>query len=130
MNVISMEAAARSWAEPRFRILTGQFEPLCRFGAKLGPYVLVELLLPGGTLFALLLFLYQRWKLNAGSLPTRIGSASRHELMSPLGRGVPAMQPERKDEERPWNAPLGTVRSAQARAQPIFCGPRAKVSIK
>jgi hypothetical protein len=27
---------------------------------KAGPYVLVELLLPGGTLFALLLFLYQR----------------------------------------------------------------------
>jgi len=73
MNVISMEAAARSWTEPRLRILTGQFELLRRFGAKLGPYVLLELLLPGGTLFALLLFLYRRWKLNAGSLPTLIG---------------------------------------------------------
>jgi hypothetical protein len=64
MNFISMEAAARSWTEPRLRVLTGQFEPLRRFGAKLGPYVLLELLLPGGTLFALLLFLYQRWKLS------------------------------------------------------------------
>jgi hypothetical protein len=68
MNVISREAAARSWGEPRLRILFGQFESLRRYGAKLGPYVLLEVLLPGGTLFALLLFLYQRWKLGAGSL--------------------------------------------------------------
>ena len=68
MNVISREAAARSWGEPRFPILFSQFEPLRRYGAKLGPYVLLEVLLPGGTLFALLLFLYQRWKLGAGSL--------------------------------------------------------------
>jgi len=64
MNVFSMEAAARSWTEPRLRMLTGQFEVLRRFGARLGPYVLLELLLPGGTLFALLLFLYQRRRLN------------------------------------------------------------------
>ena len=88
MNVISMEAAARSWTEPRFRTLIGQFEPLRRFGARLGPYVLLELLLPGGTLFALLLFLYQRWKLNAGSLPTLIGLASPPALVSTLGRGI------------------------------------------
>jgi hypothetical protein len=29
---------------------------------KLGPYVLLEMLLPGGTIFALLLFLYRRRK--------------------------------------------------------------------
>jgi len=29
---------------------------------KLGPYLLLEILLPGGTLFALLLFLYRRYK--------------------------------------------------------------------
>jgi hypothetical protein len=28
--------------------------------AKLGPYVMLEILLPGGTLFAILLFLYRR----------------------------------------------------------------------
>ena len=27
---------------------------------KLGPYLMLEILLPGGTLFALLLFLYRR----------------------------------------------------------------------
>jgi hypothetical protein len=30
-----------------------------------GPYLLLEILLPGGTLFALLLFLYQRSQRNA-----------------------------------------------------------------
>jgi hypothetical protein len=35
-------------------------------GARLGPYVLLELLLPGGTLFALLLFLHQRVKADGG----------------------------------------------------------------
>jgi hypothetical protein len=68
MNVILRKAAARSWTDPRFRILASQFELLRRCGAKLGPYVLLEVLLPGGTLLALLLFLYQRRKLSAGSL--------------------------------------------------------------
>jgi hypothetical protein len=29
---------------------------------RFGPYLMLEILLPGGTLFALLLFLYRRWK--------------------------------------------------------------------
>jgi hypothetical protein len=33
---------------------------LRRFGQKLGPYLVLEILLPGGTLLALLLYLYQR----------------------------------------------------------------------
>ena len=33
---------------------------LRRVGQKAGPYLLLEMLLPGGTLFALLLFLYRR----------------------------------------------------------------------
>jgi hypothetical protein len=31
---------------------------------KLGPYIVLEILLPGGTLFALLLFLYRRGQLK------------------------------------------------------------------
>jgi len=108
MNAISKEAAARSWTDSRFRTLIGQLEPLRRSGAKLGPYVLLELLLPGGTLFALLFFLYQRWKLNAAILPTLFGLASPPALMSTLGRGILAAQPERKGEER-----AGTHRWAQ-----------------
>jgi len=44
---------------------------LLRFGQKMGPYLLVELLLPGGSLLALLLFLCQRRKLGVviGSEP-------------------------------------------------------------
>jgi hypothetical protein len=33
-----------------------------RAGQKLGPYLMLEILMPGGTLLALLLFLYQRRK--------------------------------------------------------------------
>ena len=55
-------------------IVIGALEPLRRFSAKLGPYVLLELLLPGGTLFALLLFLHQRLKADVGNLATRPAS--------------------------------------------------------
>lgn len=48
-------------------IVIDLLEPLRRLGVKLGPYVLLELLLPGGTLFALLLFLHQRLKAHAVS---------------------------------------------------------------
>jgi len=49
---------------------------LRRFVEALGPYLLLELLLPGGTLFAVLLFVYQRRKLRSSdarptALPAR-----------------------------------------------------------
>jgi hypothetical protein len=33
---------------------------------SLGPYLLVEILLPGGTLVALLMWLYQQWRKEDG----------------------------------------------------------------
>ena len=39
-------------------------EALRRLGQTLGPYLILEILLPGGTLFALLLFLYRRRKVG------------------------------------------------------------------
>ena len=36
---------------------------------KMGPYVLIELVLPGGTLIALLVFLYRRKRDAAGGAP-------------------------------------------------------------
>lgn len=33
-----------------------------RLAQRLGPYVALEILLPGGTLFALLLFVYRQWR--------------------------------------------------------------------
>ncbi len=45
-------------------------DTLRRFGQRVGPYLMLEILLPGGSLFALALFLYQRRKLGVGrSLP-------------------------------------------------------------
>ena len=44
---------------------------------KAGPYLVVEILLPGGTLLALLLWLYRRraaGKAAAGMTPARTGS--------------------------------------------------------
>ena len=47
--------------------VVGSLEMLRRLGRKLGPYLMLEILLPGGTLLALLLFLYRRDKLHAGT---------------------------------------------------------------
>ncbi|MBK7792219.1 MAG: hypothetical protein IPJ62_06715 [Betaproteobacteria bacterium] len=49
---------------------------------RAGPYLLLELLLPGGTLFALLLFLYRRSRrddfMPAGDDPRARGPPGRH----------------------------------------------------
>ena len=46
--------------------------------ARLGPYVLVEIALPGGTLLALLLYLYRRRNSRIRqALPLRAAMASR-----------------------------------------------------
>jgi hypothetical protein len=41
---------------------------LRRWAQALGPYLLLELLLPGGTLLALTLFLYRNGKLRVGGM--------------------------------------------------------------
>ncbi len=48
---------------------------LCRLLKRAGPYVLLEVVLPGGTLFALLLYLHRTGKLRALAQPERIGEA-------------------------------------------------------
>jgi hypothetical protein len=55
-------------------------EALRRWLPRVGPYVVVEIVLPGGTLLALLLYLYQRrnstigWGLPLGPLRTAMVS--------------------------------------------------------
>ena len=44
-------------------ILQRHLDTLCRWTRTLGPYLMIELLLPGGTMIALLLLLYRRRKL-------------------------------------------------------------------
>ena len=44
---------------------------LVAWARRVGPYLMLEILLPGGTLFALLLFLYQSRKLSIGPVVPR-----------------------------------------------------------
>ena len=46
-------------------VVTGIVGILRRWGQSLAPYLMLEILLPGGTLIALLLFLYRRSALTA-----------------------------------------------------------------
>lgn len=62
----------------------------CAWVRKLGPYVALEILMPGGTLLALLLFLYRRR--NGGA---EVGTVA---LRAALGRAV--------DELRLRTAPM------------------------
>ena len=48
------------------QIVMSWLDILRRFGQKAGPYLMLEMLLPGGTLLALLLFLWQRRKPEIG----------------------------------------------------------------
>ena len=43
-----------------------------RYGQNIGPYLMLEILMPGGTLLALLLFLYQRRQADIGGVVQRI----------------------------------------------------------
>ena len=65
-------------------------ETLRRFGHKLGPYLMLEILLPGGSLFALMLFLYQRRKAGIGGTPRPVAAAARLlASLAPQGIFVP-----------------------------------------
>ena len=45
------------------------YKRICATLQKLGPYVLIELVLPGGTLIAFLLWLYQRQQSRMQTFP-------------------------------------------------------------
>jgi hypothetical protein len=45
-------------------IVTNSLEILRRLLSRIGPYLIVEIVLPGGTLLALLLYLYRRRKVS------------------------------------------------------------------
>jgi hypothetical protein len=60
-----------------YRVFTGLVQ-------KAGPYVLLEILLPGGTLFALLLFLYsRRQKLANSKMPRLVVTRAIGKLHDP-----------------------------------------------
>ena len=53
-----------------------------QFGRKAGPYLMLEILMPGGTLLALLLFLYQRRQFASGSIVKRLALGVTRTLAS------------------------------------------------
>ena len=57
-------------------------EILRRIGQNWGPYLMLEILLPGGTLLALLLFLYRRRKVNIQNHVPRTGVALVRALVT------------------------------------------------
>ena len=48
--------------EPQMENVVTRWEVLCRQTKKFGPYLLVEAVMPGGSLLALLLYLYRARK--------------------------------------------------------------------
>ena len=61
---------------------------------KCGPYLALEILLPGGTLFALLLFFYQRRQaaVEAGAPPVPLGRALRQAAGDLLATGAEVLR--------------------------------------
>ncbi len=66
-------------------IVTRHLGILRRFGQRFGPYLMLEILMPGGTLLALLLFLYQRRPLITGSVAQWSALAVTRTLASARG---------------------------------------------
>jgi hypothetical protein len=70
------------------QIMLMGLEILHRAGRKLGPYLLLEILMPGGTILALLLFLYRRNRLPAGTNPPRTASTLSPVLGGAAEQGI------------------------------------------
>ena len=66
---------------------------LRRIGQKAGPYIVLEMLLPGGTLFALLLFLYRRRQCGIGWGEQRAARAALRTLAAAFDKRILARIP-------------------------------------
>ncbi len=60
---------------------------------RAGPYVVLEIVLPGGTLFALLLYLHRSGQLRRFALPDRIGRGLLRLTGQAFGAIAFALQP-------------------------------------
>jgi hypothetical protein len=61
---------------------------LVAWARRVGPYLMLEILLPGGTLFALLLLLYRTRKLSIGPVAPRPPLAMTRTLIRNAQQGV------------------------------------------
>ena len=76
---------------------------------RTGPYIALEVLLPGGTAFALMLYLIERRRLalRAGATPTRIDVVGRIALRN--GRALVARVVNAMDDMRGFMRSRATV---------------------
>ena len=76
---------------------------------RTGPYIALEILLPGGTAFALMLYLIERRRmaLRAGAKPTRIDRLGRVAIRN--GRAVLARAASAMDDVRGFVRSRATV---------------------
>jgi hypothetical protein len=73
---------------------------LRRLGQQAGPYLVLEMLLPGGTLFALLLFLYRRRKPGTGGAAQRAFDVAMRSLTSIFEQRILVPAPIRLHPQR------------------------------
>ena len=76
------DQAVKAWSsgirenqEPQTEMVMKSLELLGRWLPRIGPYVVVEIVLPGGTLIALLLYLYRR-RADKSAMPMSIWRAA------------------------------------------------------
>lgn len=77
------------------RVVVNCLAMLRRLGQQLGPYLILEIFLPGGTVLALLLFLYKR-KLSISSAAVRPGAEAdeaRNDYHRPIAAAHPVFRP-------------------------------------
>jgi len=97
--------------------VSSNLKALARMLQKAGPYLLMEILLPGGTLIALFVFLYRRGHLNAGvGYVLRISTAVerafaqvREVVLLAQPSDIAALMKSDRDGERDGLEPLAMV---------------------
>ena len=70
------------------QIVVNGLRLLRRIGQKAGPYLVLEMLLPGGTLFALLLFLVRRKESGIGRFAQRVVAAAMRMLAGAFDKRI------------------------------------------
>jgi len=70
-------------------IAVRSFRVFGNLAQKAGPYLLLEILLPGGTLFALLLFLHQRRQQTGAANDTRLSVLFARTIAKMRGDALP-----------------------------------------
>jgi hypothetical protein len=75
----------RHGQELKMQIVLNRLQKLRQVGQKFGPYLILEILLPGGTLVALLLFLCRDGRLDTAGVVARAGLAVARTLKQGFG---------------------------------------------